>query len=82
MLQNIHQRRAAPRASSIYCRWMRENRKEGTRLVAAWIDSQMRCFGREVARASELEMQQQDALEGPGGAGTFRTEEHWIIVAI
>jgi hypothetical protein len=82
MLQNIHQLRAAPRASSIYCRWIRENRREGARLVAVWMDSQMRCFEREVATASELEMQQQDALEEPGGAGTFRTEEHGIIVAI
>ncbi len=69
MLQNIHQLRTAPRASSIYCRWIRENRKEGARLVAVWIDSQMRCFEREAATASELEMQQQDALKSLAGRG-------------
>jgi hypothetical protein len=68
MLQAIHQKKTAPRASSIYCRWIRENRREGERLVAVWIDNEMRCFERELVENSEGEATRQDALEEPGRA--------------
>ncbi len=71
MLQTVHQNQGAPRASSIYCRWIRENRNEGTRLVAVWIDSNMRCFEREFPSPCDEEVLQQDALEEPGGVGSF-----------
>ena len=70
MLQTVHQKEWAPRASSIYCRWIRDTRRPGASLVAVWIDSEMRCF--EPDRQTEL---QRDALEDPGGAavGSSRT---------
>ena len=65
MLQNIHHKKEAPRASSLYCRWLQENRKPGAPLVAVWMDSEMRAFEPEfVPEASEL---LEDALDEPGG---------------
>jgi hypothetical protein len=66
MLQAIHQKKTVPRASSIYCRWICENRTEGARLVAVWIDNEMGCFERELGENSEGEATRQDALEAPG----------------
>jgi hypothetical protein len=66
MLQTIHQKKPVPRASSIYCRWMYENRRGGSRLVAVCIDNAMRCFERELVENSEAEATRQDALEEPG----------------
>jgi hypothetical protein len=71
MLQVIHQRNTAPRASSIYCRWIQENRGEGARLVAVWIDSEMRCFEREAPRDLKTEAAPQGALEDPGGVAVL-----------
>jgi len=67
MLQVIHQKEGAPRASSIYCRWIREERKDGHRLVAVWMDSEMRCFEREGTPDAAEQLLQADALEEPGG---------------
>jgi hypothetical protein len=67
MLQTVHQKKAAPRASSIYCRWVRENHGEGSRLLAVWIDSEMRCFDREFAEHPKTEATPQGALNDPGG---------------
>ena len=67
MLQNVHHEMAAPRASSIYCRWVRTNEKAGARLVAVWMDSEMRCFAKDFAPISETEPLQQGALDDPGG---------------
>ncbi len=52
MLQTVHQKKATPAASSIYCRWMRESRGEKAHLVAVWIDSRMACFERELFLAN------------------------------
>ena len=71
MLQNIHQQAVAHRASSIYCRWVREPSCEGARLIAVWIDSEMRCFEREFTPAPQPEVPQ-DALEEPGGLAPLR----------
>lgn len=71
MLQVIHQKAGAPRASSIYCRWIREERKDGEHLVALWMDSEMRCFEREFATNAVEQLLQEDALEEPGG---------WVLV--
>jgi len=54
MLQTIHQKGGAPRASSIYCKWIRDIAREGAPLVAVWIDSAMRAFEREIASESGL----------------------------
>lgn len=71
MLKVIHQKDGAPRASSIYCRWIREERKDGEHLVAVWMDNQMRCFEREFAPVPLEQVLQEDALEEPGG---------WVLV--
>jgi hypothetical protein len=66
MLQRIHQKGAAPRASSLYCQWIRDSHRPGEPLVAVWIDSEMRGFERQCApEADEL---LQDAFDEPGGA--------------
>jgi hypothetical protein len=67
MLQNVHHELAAPRASSLNCRWVRTADKEGARLVAVWIDSEMRCFAKDFAPDSETGALQQEALDDPGG---------------
>jgi hypothetical protein len=72
MLQAIHQKERAPRASSIYCRWIREERKDGEHLVAVWMDSEMRCFERECAPDQVEQTLQEDALEEPGGGVVLR----------
>jgi hypothetical protein len=74
MLQNIHHQTTAPRASSLYCRWIRTADKEGARLVAVWIDSEMRCFAKDFAPNSEAEALQQEALDDPGGRLEFLIE--------
>jgi hypothetical protein len=75
MLQNVHHEMAAPRASSIYCRWIRTSEKEGARLVAVWIDSEMRCFAKDFAPNSDTEALQQEALDDPGGPLVFSTAD-------
>lgn len=75
MLQNVHHEMAAPRASSIYCRWICTCDKEGARLVAVWIDSEMRCFAKDFAPHSDTEALQQEALDGPGGPLVFSTAD-------
>ena len=72
MLQAIHQKEGAPRASSIYCRWIREVRKDGEHLVAVWMDSEMRCFERQCTPDQVEQTLQEDALEEPGGGVVLR----------
>jgi hypothetical protein len=66
MLQAIHQKAAAPRASSVYCRWIRNGREKGAPLVAVWIDSQMGCF--EAEFAADPDTVTHDSVDEPGGA--------------
>lgn len=47
MLQAIHVKRGTPQACSLYCRWIRVDGPRGPRLVAVWIDSEMRAFARD-----------------------------------
>jgi hypothetical protein len=69
MLQSVHQEEATLRASSLYCQWIRGNRKTGAPLVAVWIDRELRCFERH----AEVNLDSGDALpvpsEEPGRAG-------------
>lgn len=69
MLQTVHQNEWAPRASSIYCRWIRDTRRPGAPLAAVWIDNEMRCFEPQFAPEAQGELQH-DALEDPGGMAT------------
>ena len=68
MLQRIHQKTPAPRASSLYCLWIRDSRRPGAPLVAVWIDSEMRGFERQCTQADEI---LQDAWDEPGGTHTL-----------
>jgi hypothetical protein len=74
MLQVIHQKEGAPRASSIYCRWIRERREDGEHLVAVWMDSEMRCFEREFTPDQVGHLLAEDALEEPGGRVLVRVQ--------
>jgi hypothetical protein len=69
MLQTVHQNGCAPRASSIYCRWIRETRRPGAPLIGVWIDSEMRCFEHQSVPEAQSEPQH-DALADPGGVAT------------
>jgi hypothetical protein len=79
VMQNaVHQNqmKEAPRASSLYCRWVPDGRRPGRPLVAVWIDSAMRCFEQQFAPeygSPELESEEtlQDTLDDPGGAGMY-----------
>ncbi len=71
MLKSIHQKPLAPRASSIYCRWILDSTAEGARLVAVWMDSDMRCFENEFAPKWGSSLPQHEALEEPGGRSFF-----------
>jgi len=68
MLMTVHQKVRAPRASSIYCRWIRDTRREGAPLVTVWIDSNMSCFERQFVVKPEAGRFEEGALEEPGGA--------------
>ncbi len=70
MLQLVHQKKGAPPASSIYCRWIRDTRREGAPLIAVWMDSEMRGFEREFALYSDGEVLP-ETLEEPGGTKWF-----------
>ena len=70
MLQTIHQQKGLPRASSIYCRWIRN--EEGSPLVAVWIDSEMCGFEREFASSPVTESVQEGALDEPGGVRSLQ----------
>ncbi len=56
-LQFVHKTIGAPRASSLYCKWIHVRRGEDARLVAIWIDPEMRAFAagmqRETGRNEE-----------------------------
>ncbi len=73
MLQAVHQEQTVARASSIYCRWIREERGECVSLVAVWMDNEMRCFEQEFVSHGDDEELCQDAITEPGGAWTIPT---------
>jgi hypothetical protein len=68
MLMTVHQKGRAPRASSIYCRWIRDTRREGAPLVTVWIDSNMSWFERQFVVKPEAGRFEERALEERGGA--------------
>lgn len=79
MLQTIHHEMRPPRASSIYCRWIRNEQGEGPLLVAVWIDSEMRSFEQEFASSCVTETVQEGALEEPGGVRPQQLFAHAIM---
>lgn len=56
-LQFIHNRNSAPRASSLYCQWISTRQGEGGRLVAIWMDREMRAFEGEFLHEARIDGQ-------------------------
>ena len=73
MLQSVHQKKGSPRASSVYCQWIRREQSEDSPLIAIWIDAEMRGFEREFASDSNAALLREGALKEPGGASAFQT---------
>lgn len=67
MLQAVHAKERVRQASSVYCQWICVERPEGTRLVAIWIDSEMRAFTGEQEWPRNTEMQPGDVAEEADG---------------
>jgi hypothetical protein len=63
MLHGIHKKKGPPKASSLYCQWIPAERAGEKRLVAVWIDSEMRPFVGESETESTAELQA-DSLRG------------------
>jgi hypothetical protein len=82
MLQTVHQKGPAARASSIFCRWIREERGGRVKLLAVWMDSEMRCFEQEFVAHGDGEGLWQDAIEEPGGVRNTPTERWTEIPSI
>jgi hypothetical protein len=53
MLQAVHKKKGSAKASSLYCQWIRVERADEKRLVAVWIDSEMRAFANESATENQ-----------------------------
>jgi hypothetical protein len=53
MLQTVYEKERTPQASSLYCRWICVEHPQGQRLLAVWIDSQMRAFENEAVNAGQ-----------------------------
>jgi hypothetical protein len=83
-LQFIHKTSGALRASSLYCQWIRTQHGEGEKLVAIWMDREMRAFEGEFVRGTRTEGQVAGVEEVSGDpplyvqdneAGEIRSEE-------
>ena len=81
MLQAVHQENTAARASSIFCRWIREERGGRVSLVVVWMDSAMRCFEQEFVLRPDAE-ELREGAEEPGRAGTNRSRRWTGIIEI
>jgi hypothetical protein len=64
-LQAVHTETRPVRASSLYCRWIRE-REESGELRAIWIDGEMRAFEGQLAG----ETNESALVDEPGGSGS------------
>ncbi len=56
-LQFIHKKESAPKASSLYCQWINSGQGEGGRLVAVWMDREMRAFEGEFSHKAGIDGQ-------------------------
>jgi len=63
MSQAVHTKSTMPQASSLYCRWICVDRPGGSRLVALWMDSEMRAFEGEFHPAVQLMEEGEQAVE-------------------
>lgn len=82
MLQTIDRKKEVARASSIYCRWIRSEQREGSPLVAVWIDSEMRAFEGEFAGGSEAQPLEESALEEPGRRVAVESPKYAVAIEI
>lgn len=65
-LQFVHKINSRPKASSLYCQWVNLRRGEDARLVAIWIDREMRAFEAEFACESRTNRRIKDDREVTG----------------
>ncbi len=70
-LQFIHKKESAPKASSLYCQWISSGQGEGGRLVAIWIDREMRAFESEFVHETRTEVQVAGVEEVTGDAPLY-----------
>ncbi len=73
-LQFIHKKKSAPKASSLYCQWISTGQGEGGRLVAIWMDREMRAFESEFVRGTRAEGQVAGVEEMTGDAPLYVRE--------
>jgi hypothetical protein len=82
MLQAVHSEKSSAQASSLYCRWICVERPEGTRLVAVWMDSEMRAFAREMESDAKTEILSDSLADEPGGVRRKGLQGHGEVVEI
>ena len=63
MLEAVHMKNRVPQASSLTCRWICIDRPGGLRLVAVWMDSEMRAFESEFHPTGEAKERGEQAVE-------------------
>ena len=63
MLQAINVKPRARRASSLYCVWTKRTDGEGARLVAIWVDREMRAFTGQFGSVIESKTSEPDNVE-------------------
>lgn len=63
MSQAIHTEKRSPQASSLYCHWILVEHAEGSRLIAVWVDSEMRAFEREFHLAGQTEESREEIVK-------------------
>jgi hypothetical protein len=73
MLQAVHMKNRTPQASSLYCRWICVDRPGGLRLVAVWMDSEMRAFEGEFHPTGQAKEQGEQAVEREKSRGLADT---------
>jgi len=56
-LQFIHKTNSTLKASSLYCQWIMARQEEGGRLVAIWMDREMRAFEGEFSHEASIDGQ-------------------------
>lgn len=74
MLQAVHTKESTNQACSLYCRWICVQREEGTRLVAVWMDPEMRAFEKELESGGAVSPVTPGGEEENGGLDATRLQ--------
>jgi hypothetical protein len=69
VLQAVNKKSRGSKASSLYCVWTRSEERDGSRLVAVWIDSEMRPFESQLLPENEEGTARVANAEGTEGGG-------------